>query len=492
MFEREGGASEGSQGDERGQTGGFLVEEADEVGGLGGGFGGEVGGLLGVDDAFVNFVDLREVKLEGLEEALGGGHAADFGGGHPAGDVLRVGREGVGLAVVFKLETVFEMAKELVGAGEAAVFDRREEFFVAEAGESEHGAAMTDPGFAAAVETLEALHEELDIADAAGGELDVDAAGVALAGGELFVDAEAGLGDGFDGGEVERCGIDERFDEGEEGAGGRWVPGGGTGLDKHLQLPVAAAGLIVGLGGVERHDHFAVAAFGTEPEIDAVADAFGGVTGEEIGDEVGDLLRELFVGDDVWSGGVAVGGIEEDEVDVGAVIELFAAELAHGEHRERGRGEAIALGVVGDGAAEGDVEDGVGEVGEFAGGFGEIGEAADVAEENTEKFAAAETGKVDGFGEAGREGVFETSSELIGGAGLAEQRAGAELFEPLGMLEDLFGEEVGVGEDGERGLMGGRVALDAAGGLRLAFAEAGEIVGGDQHGSDRSVMGSPG
>jgi hypothetical protein len=119
-------------------------------------------------------VDLSEMKVEGFQETFGGDHATGFGGGHAAGDGFRLGGEGVGLAVVFELEAVFEVAEELVGAGEAAVFDGGEELFIVEAGEGEHGAAVADPGFAAAVEALETLDEEFDIADAAGGEFYVD------------------------------------------------------------------------------------------------------------------------------------------------------------------------------------------------------------------------------------------------------------------------------------------------------------------------------
>jgi hypothetical protein len=313
-----------------------------------------------------------------------------------------------------------------------------------------------------------------------------------FAAGELFVDAEAGLGDGFEGGEVERGGIDEGLDEGEEFAAGGGVAGGDAGFDEHLELPVAAAGLVVVFGGVEGDGDLAEASFGAEAEVDAVADAFGGVAGEEFGRELGDLDGELFVGNDVGAGGVAVGGVEEDEIDVGAVVELFAAEFADGEDGERSGGEAVAAGVVGDDAGEGDVEDGVGEVGEFAGGFGELGEAADVAQEDAEEFTAAEAGEVDGVGEAGGERGFEAGGELEGVAGLVERGAGAELFEPVGMLEDLFGEEGGVGEDGEGGLVGRGLALDAFAGFGVELFETGEVGGGDQHGSGRRVMGSPG
>jgi hypothetical protein len=89
-------------------------------------------------------------------------------------------------------------------------------------------------------------------------------------------------------------------------------------------------------------------------------------------------------------------------------------------------------------------------------------------------------------------GGFEAGSELGGVAGLVERGAGAELFEPVGMLEDLFGEEGGVGEDGEGGLVGRGLALDAFAGFGVELFETGEVAGGDRHGSGRRVMGSPG
>ncbi len=170
----------------------------------------------------------------------------------------------MGLAVVGGLEAVFDFAEEAVGGGEAAVFGIGEEILVAEAGEGEESAAMADPGGAGAVETLEALGEELDIADAAGSEFDVEALVAMAAGGEFFTNSFAGEGDGFDGGEVERGRVREGFDGVEEYAPRVRVAGGDTGLDHHLEFPVAGAGAVVLERAVERETDFTEAAVGAE------------------------------------------------------------------------------------------------------------------------------------------------------------------------------------------------------------------------------------
>ncbi len=186
----------------------------------------------------------------------------------------------MGLAVVGGLQAVFDFAEEAVGGGEAAVFGVREEVFVAESGEGEEGAAVAEPGGAGAVEALEALGEELDIADASGGEFDVEAVVAMAAGGEFFTNAFAGEGDGLDGGEVEGGRVGEGFDGVEEFASGAGVAGGDAGLDHHLEFPVAGAGAVVLERAVEGEADFAEATVGAEAQVDAVAHPFDGVSGE--------------------------------------------------------------------------------------------------------------------------------------------------------------------------------------------------------------------
>jgi hypothetical protein len=84
---------------------------------------------------------------------------------------------------------------------------------------------------------------------------------------------------------------------------------------EHLQLPIARAFFIVVLGAFEGLAELAVAAIGAEAEIDAVAHALGGVSGEHLREGGGSAFEGLAIG----------AGIDEHEVDIGAVVELAAA-----------------------------------------------------------------------------------------------------------------------------------------------------------------------
>ena len=82
----------------------------------------------------------------------------------------------MGLAVLLHLQAVLQVAQERVGGGQPRVFAAGEKALVAQAEEREHGAAVPHPLLAAAVQALQALHQELDVADAAGRQLDVQPA----------------------------------------------------------------------------------------------------------------------------------------------------------------------------------------------------------------------------------------------------------------------------------------------------------------------------
>ena len=131
--------------------------------------------------------------------------------------------------------------------------DRR--FLSRSAGEREHGSAMANPRFAAAVQPLKALDQKLDIADSAAREFDVEAR-IARPALRFFVNALAGSGYGFNGREIQRRLIDPRLDGIEQLAAGRELARGDASLDQHLQFPVAAARFVVGLRAVERKANF--------------------------------------------------------------------------------------------------------------------------------------------------------------------------------------------------------------------------------------------
>ena len=131
---------------------------------------------------------------------------------------LGVGRQRVGLPVLLQLQAVLQVAQELVGGSEARVLAAGEEALVAQAEEREHRAAVPHPRLAAAVQALQALHQELDVADAAGRELDVERRCDAAPRRQFFADALARFGDRLHGAEIERALVDQRLDELQQAA----------------------------------------------------------------------------------------------------------------------------------------------------------------------------------------------------------------------------------------------------------------------------------
>ena len=87
------------------------------------------------------------------------------------------------LAIILDLEPVLQMPQKLIGRREACVFGGRKQAFVAQAEQRQHRTAVPHPLLAAAVKPLQALHQEFDVANAAGRQLDVEAAAQAALGG---------------------------------------------------------------------------------------------------------------------------------------------------------------------------------------------------------------------------------------------------------------------------------------------------------------------
>ena len=191
------------------------------------------------------------------------------------------------LPVFVELQTVFQMPQKLVGLGEPAVFGAGEISFVLQTRERQHGSAVTDPGIGAPVQALQALDQELDVADAAALQLHVDSAGLRTPAGltlfltscELFIHALAGGGELFDGGEVQAGGINPGLGEIQQCASGGAMARGHTRLDQHLQLPIARALFVVILRAVDRYADLAQASVGAQAQIHAITHSFRGIGG---------------------------------------------------------------------------------------------------------------------------------------------------------------------------------------------------------------------
>ena len=112
------------------------------------------------------------------------------------------------LTVFFDLQAVLEVAQELVGGSQARIFGAGKQPFVAQAQQRNHGAAVTHPLLAPAMQALQALGEKFDIANAAGREFDIETGGETALGGHLLTDALARFRDRFHGAKIERGLID--------------------------------------------------------------------------------------------------------------------------------------------------------------------------------------------------------------------------------------------------------------------------------------------
>src|SRR5207302_9127170 len=79
-----------------------------------------------------------------------------------------------------ELNAVLDLTQELVGAGQLRIIAVGKQAFVIQLAKAVQGAPGADPGIAAAVQTPQALGQELDVANAAPVELHVGRRGAAL------------------------------------------------------------------------------------------------------------------------------------------------------------------------------------------------------------------------------------------------------------------------------------------------------------------------
>src|SRR5579875_3079512 len=98
---------------------------------------------------------------------------------------------------------------------------------------------MADPAFPAAMQTLQTLHQELDIADAARSKLDIQLILPRSFARELFPDTFPRGRHGLNQGEVQRRRVNEWFNKVQQFLANAPIACGNTGFNQHLQLPSA-------------------------------------------------------------------------------------------------------------------------------------------------------------------------------------------------------------------------------------------------------------
>ena len=363
---------------------------------------------------------LRRPVVLGLE-VVGAGEAERP---RQRGARVPVGREVVGLEVAHHLEPVLQAAQEPVGVGEGLGVLVRDVALVGEHGERPEGVGLAQALVAAAVDDLEELDRELDVADAAAAALHLGE--LLAAAPDVLLEADLRAPDVVDRGLVQVARVDRAGDAVDEGGAEGCVARGRARLDHRLALPGGGLAFVVGEGGVERARERSGAAARTETEVDPERDALGGRVGE-VGDHVGG--RGL--------GAVTAHLLEmqQEEVDVARVVQLAPAELAQ-------RDDRVPVG-----AGEG--EAGVGHVADLGDDL-LVGRAAEVAGGDPEHRplpeppdAGAGAVRRDVPAELGPEGLpaargdVRQRLDLLGMADEQVARRGREPEQPRGDRQDL-------------------------------------------------------
>ena len=229
--------------------------------------------LLGGEEFAVAGVDLlqragdRRVETAELVVAAESRHPPAVGVGF---------RQAVGLFVGQHLDAVFNASQSVVGLRQ---FRCGIGLDVARQGEGRQGVqgpTAAQLRISAAQDQLLGLDVELDLADAAGAELQVDALGrdplVDLVGMDLALDRV----DVGDGGEVEVPAPDKGRKLAQEGFRRRDVSGAGSGLDEGGAFPVLADTLVVIQRRGDRHGGLGRSGVGPKPQVHTEDVAVGG------------------------------------------------------------------------------------------------------------------------------------------------------------------------------------------------------------------------
>ena len=137
-----------------------------------------IAGPLGVDHALINFLHRFQMRVQFVQQLFARRGAAELRYGHFARQQIQLARrggQGVRLTILGKLQPVLQIAQEAIRGNQTRAYSAAESRSLSLRRDS---ASMVPPcrthGTAAAVQALQALHQELDIADAARRQLDVE------------------------------------------------------------------------------------------------------------------------------------------------------------------------------------------------------------------------------------------------------------------------------------------------------------------------------
>ena len=184
-----------------------------------------------------------------------------------------------------------------------------------------------------AIQELQELDRELNVADAPTAVLDV--AGIDPFTHRPLLDPSLERLDARDVGPRQPAAVDPRGKLREQPLPQRLVAGHAAGLHPGLTLPRAAALIVILQHGIEAERRRSRRAVRPQPQVDAV----GGTEVRGVADQphglLHDTIEELLVRAGLRPLHTAVGRMDEHEVDVAGIVELAPAELAECDRRDR-------------------------------------------------------------------------------------------------------------------------------------------------------------
>ena len=237
------------------------------------------------------------------------------------------------LAVIEDLQPVLHGAKERVGAFEDLPLLVGEAASLGEPADRLERVAGAHPRRVAAAQELQKLDRELDVADAAAAGLHV--ARIGARADRPALDLPLERLDAADVGPREPAAIDPGLHLHHEPAAKRFVAADAPRLHPGLPLPGAAKLVVMLQCGLEGEHRRPNAAVRPQAEINAVGDAEIGGLGDEPHGLLHGPLEKLLVRAGLRPRHLAVGGIDENKVDVARIVEFAAAELSKRDRRER-------------------------------------------------------------------------------------------------------------------------------------------------------------
>ncbi len=241
------------------------------------------------------------------------------------------GRKFVGLAIREHLHPVLDLAQEAIRLAEPACARRRDQAELLAHRERRQQAGRAQRRFAPTADHLRELHDEFDLADPAGAELEV--VGKILAR-DLRIDECLHFAQARERAVVEVAAENERTQRVEQLRRTAAIARDRARLDPRVAFPVATLALVIAFHRRERRHQRARVAERAQAQVDAIREPVGADFAEQCDDVACDPREPCLGVERPRTVAAAVACMREDEIDVRREVQLAATELAEREHDE--------------------------------------------------------------------------------------------------------------------------------------------------------------